>query len=271
MPDIEQVLKWAFTEELPKAVSKEIDLTGPIARAWRSVESFGELMAVVDAPKYKVNEFGLISAQCDDAPHPLAVAMYEWLARASRDYALAPDVMRGLLSDIEPCDEVSDAERKAYDRATRALSHNNARRAFHMTLPTLMQRCAVLGPFDCERGFECERKIVTGPQGRPLWFRMTRQMIGEGATARFYDFETDGYDHKKKRPYPGAYHHYWLDPDPVMVAENRLSYRVWFDVMQRMRSAWDEIVAAARAGDPSWRDDARSQLPDASRRVVSPW
>lgn len=96
-----------------------------------------------------------------------------------------------------------------------------------------------------------------GVSGKPRWFRRL-PVTSEGAFGPVTEeIEWDGFDHKRRRPFPDAYTKSYLDPDPVPVVPGRAEYELW-------RAALDLLV-----DDLSGTLESREPL--ASPRPRQPW
>ncbi|TFF20805.1 hypothetical protein E3C22_18125 [Jiella endophytica] len=237
--DIEMLLTWAYRQELPKAgsgtVSSLVTQSG-----WGKMNDFTELLTLVDS----CNHYGCVpDYSAESEPHPDAVIVgraVKAMADISFDAGEDWDVLGGVIVDGEP---LSDAERTDCHRrgAVLALDTRLGR------MPGLIVRSAMLGraPGWGDHG-EVARRTVTGPKGKPRWFRAAPQSAGEGRAALVV--EIDGFDRVKRRPFPGAYQKTVLSPDPARLVADRLDYQAYVyglaDLTARLQSGEHGALAA---------------------------
>ncbi|MBA5779483.1 hypothetical protein H2509_20325 [Stappia sp. F7233] len=221
--DIEGLLAWAYREELPKAAGNG-GVAG-IANGWAGVSSYAELLTVVDH-----NEYGCVPNLADGGePDPDAVRVHEAVVALD---SVAIDLPDGWspMEELGQHGELGEmAVAVALDTLTvvdgagvRRLRNGPAR---------LVRKHAILGgvPEWQWDGEEPAARIVTGPEGGPLWFRervsRTRDAFGK---VMEYRYETaDGWDKYRNRPKRGAYQKAELHPDPLPLILARAEYELW--------------------------------------------
>lgn len=235
---IEDLLAWAYREELPKAGA--IQRSGPARhdRAWRPVEDFGELLAEVDC-SLPMNRFGLaIDMGAETAPHPDAVALHE-AAMALDDLVLEWPEGWNPLEDIDDGDPLyAAAVGRGMDQITRI--DRDGARILVVRPSDLVRRQAILGGAPDTYSDKPSRRTVT-EHGKPKWFmRVLRPQPTIDGGEIMVEVEVDGRDYRRHRPYPSAYQKHYLDPDPMPVVIARAEYEVW-------RSAMDLLAEHARA------------------------
>ncbi len=212
---IEPLLKWAYCDELPKALPD-----GPGRSRMFSASavqaSLMELYTVIDA-----NRFGVVpDLSASGAPHPDAVAVHEAVCGLDAMELDLPD-------DWSPLADLGDLGPEgaaAVGRALMALTVLDAagQRRLRQTPRRLIERHAILGGCPDTEGEKPERKVVK-EFGKAKWFRRVLVEIEGGSI----ESEVDGFDRKRRRPYPGAYQKHVLDPDPAPVAVARAEYEIW--------------------------------------------
>lgn len=233
---IEALLRWAYCEELPKAQGRGGSLAvAGYGRAWGGTERFGELLTIVDAP---VNGYGVVpDFTATTEPHPDALAVHAAVSDMDGTVVGLPEGWAPLVDLIGP-DGLRDGEAAAaavrgLDRVT--VVDADGDRVWRGGVAALVRRHAVLGDRPDWRAEMPERRVLTGANGKPKWFR--RQAVWAGPVdangdaipefGRFIEVEVDGFDPKRREPYPDAYAKELLEPDPGLAAEARAEWEVW--------------------------------------------
>lgn len=270
--DIEALLRWVYRDELPRAQSDVLSF-GPRAYATANgaIRQAGEMMTVIDAP---LNRYGVVAdLTAMRPPHPDAIKVYEAVTTLDSLVLEFPDGWDPF-ADI-PCMGVDGIA--AGTRAIQHLAVTDERGLMTLRgLPaTLVRRYAILNGTPDWYAEAPVRKTVTVGKGRPGWFR---RVLISGA-----EMEVDGFDRKRRMPYPDAYQKSYLDPDPFEFALGRAEYEVWhaalgvlaadldgqlqaFDVCESHRPSrpWE---AGNTAPPRILRDLRGSDFPMESRRV----
>lgn len=233
---IEALLRWAYCEELPKAPSQSMGLIAPgFGGAWGGIERYGELLTVVDAP---VNVYGVVpDFTAARGPHPDALAVHDLLDTLDGAVVRLPEPWEPLVDLVRPGGltegEAAAAAARALARVT--VIDADGDRLWREGLTALVRRHAVLGSRPDWRAEAPERSVVLGANGKPRWFR--RSSVWSGAVdadgnavadlGRWHEVELDGFDARRREPYPDAYTKTVLDPDPAADAEARAEWEVW--------------------------------------------
>lgn len=217
---IEDLLAWAYRQELPKAGSgAERHEGGTDGGGWDGVTLFGEYLTLPDM----WNRWGCAPDFSDESdPHPDAVVVgrtVKAMADVSFDVGAGWDVLGGLVVEGGP---LSDAERADCHARGAALSLDIR----EGRLPGLIIRAAMLGrgPGWGDHG-AVARRVVCGANGKPCWFRTVTRASGEGRPP--VSVEMDGYDRQSQRPHPDAYQKTRLSPDPARLVADRLDYQAY--------------------------------------------
>lgn len=236
---IEDLLVWAYSDELPKAGA--VRRIGPSGhdRGWRPVERFGDLLADVDCG-VPMNRYGLaIDLMAEDGPHADAVALHEAVL-ALDDLVLDWPEDWAPLADIDDGDPLyAAAVARGRDLATRL--QPDGRRILATRPSDLIRRQAILGGAPDTTAEKPARKVERA-NGSPLWFmRVRRPMPTVGGGTVMVEMEVDGFDRRRRAPYPQAYQRAYLDPDPAGVVVARAEYEVW-------RSGLDMVAATVALG-----------------------
>lgn len=257
---IEQALRWAYRDELPKAQALG-DRLSPAEwpRGWQQVERFGDYLAVLDEP-VPLNRFGLVADDtADAAPHPDAVQIHEAVAALDACPFFVP-------ADWYPLSDMGDLGDLGREAVARALDRvaplgRGGERWMRSKLAALVQKHAILGGEPDWEGDLVEVRIVS-ERGKPRWFRRERVQIAAGdehlgICAEFITVEVDGFNQARQRPWPDAYRKVELFPDPLYLIIQRAEYLVW-------RMALDTIADAVNG-------QMASIHVTASTRPMTPW
>lgn len=234
--DIEALLTWAWTIELPKANAAtepvEIRTAAPSTwsleqrRATSGAGGMGAMLADAGDLDFR-NRFGVTPDHgARRGPHPDAVAL--WGAVRALD-----DIDFVFPAGWSPYDDMGDAVvsiegvealRNGLERI--AVRLGDERIARRRLARQLVERHAVLGTAPDWRADAPVRKYVrgSGGGGHPAWFRKVT-LLDKGGKP--YEVEQDGYNKTRQRPYPGAYRKTFLDPDPTPAIVRRAEYQLW--------------------------------------------
>lgn len=257
---IEQALRWAYREELPKSPALGDRLTPAcFPRGWEEVEHFGDYLALIDEP-VPMNRFGLVADfTADEGPHPDAVLIHEAVTALDACPLSVPD-------DWYPLTDMGDLGDLGREAVARALDRiapvgRDGERWMRAKPAALIQKHAILGGEPDWEGDTVERRTVS-EHGKPLWFQREQVQISpaddtHGIAAQFITVEVDGFDRQRRRPRAGSYQKQELFPNPLHLIIHRAEYQVW-------RMALDSLVDEI-AGQ------LRSLRVAASQRPQCPW
>lgn len=223
---IEQLLTWAFTEELCKVGSDGRGVGGPVmANGWAGVSEVATLGTVIDR---STNAWGVLPLQFgDNEPDPDALKVGEAVRRLTRRGFDIPEGWqpfpewtdeRGLIA-VEVA-RVLAAERLRGERQTGRHAYN------------LIVTCAVLGHGPDWRAERPEERMIMR-QGMPAWFVMKRIKNSFG---QLQTYEADGFDRRKRRPVRGAYRKYELSEMLRAPILSRLDWLVWQSALKLLES-----------------------------------
>ncbi|WP_082652470.1 hypothetical protein [Aureimonas sp. AU12] len=212
--EISALLAWTYGEELPKLErflddEREEFLASPAP--WDSITRLAILGVRVDtsgrAPDVRALEY----------PDPDALIVHE----AVQGLASWEIAMPEGWSALGDCTGLTAAEMADAHRDGLAIAAPKGDR-----LAALIRRLAMTGrtPPWHDHG-PIFRRLVCGANGKPAWFRMVRQPIGQGRPS--CDVEVDGYNKSRQRPYEGAYRKHYLDPSPSVLVSERVDYQLW--------------------------------------------
>ncbi|MBS7699182.1 MULTISPECIES: hypothetical protein [unclassified Chelatococcus] len=220
--DIEAVLRWAYREELPKALGSANGPSDSIRPGWAGISSYAQLLAVIDYNRYGV----LPDLTALDAPHVDAVRVFDAVRALDGCAVEVPDAWDPLGDMPEIGDDAASLAAQALQRATyidqQGQRHFRGRRQ-------LVERFALMGGCPVWEMDVPERKVERqASTGQPAWF-IDRVVYEETCDGRVVErtVTVEGYNHTRRRPYPGAYQRTYLEPDPVPGIIGRIEYELW--------------------------------------------
>jgi hypothetical protein len=230
---IEDVIAWAWRDELPK-VPKRQDGPMQMAGAWDRTGRFAELLSLVDL--YGVNQFGAVpdftadSWPCEDAQliGGAVMALDEYVLDLPEDWRPAPEL-----------DRFGGLGAKALSEAWRRMTRDDGQGRLSLRLKPseLIIRRAVMG-WDAEamKLDDTTQEIERHGNGKPRYFMQAtqhqltgRKVDGEDETVSRL-IEVNGVD-KKGAPLPGAYTKPFLDPNPVHAIIARAEHEIWISAL----------------------------------------
>lgn len=269
---VEDVIAWAWRDELPKAPKRQ---DGPMAMAgaWDRTGRFAEYLSLVDL--HGINQYGAVpdfsadSWPCEDAQTIAAAVM------ALDDYAL------DLPEDWRPAPELDSfggLGGKAVATAWRRMTHDDGqgRLTLRIRPSELVIRRAVMG--EDLGGMTMEgvvQQVECHGNGKPRYFlkatqhQLTGNKLGDGSDETVAtQIEVSGVS-SQGRPLPGAYTKPYLDPDPVPVIIARAEHEIWLSALAMVFEAVAgkltevEMLPSAMPAQP-WQDvpTQRRILPD---------
>lgn len=248
---IEEALRWAYREELPKQ--------GPALRRIGPAAPRSSMVGVTTlGTKIDTNGWGVIPfTVATDDPSPDAVKLV--LAAESLD---ALEVVRPAgwnpiaeFGDLGPLGAAAVAKAFAAETVVRA----DGKRKFKAKMYDLMLRFAYRGDRDSWRIDEPPRLAPVCENGTPKWFRIEGRWVDRGRYAdqnlgHWSEVEVSGFNSKSRRPYPDAYRKYTLEPDPHLAIVARMEWQVW-------RSAIDLLAEDVELETIALKPSALSQWP----------
>ncbi|GGF56608.1 hypothetical protein GCM10007301_15360 [Azorhizobium oxalatiphilum] len=251
--DIEQLVRWTYRDELPK-VERDTDFSAGIPSSWSSLARYGELLTVVQEGDI-VNRWGLVPLDGDHEPHPDALVVADAVEMLGEFEVALPDGWSPLsdMGDLGP--EGVEAVRRGLDRLSPV--DPNGRRTLRQPLARLIIRNAVLGCAPCWEAEAPERVMVTGANGKPLWFRHLTETTPGAFGPVTSTVEVDGFNASRQRPYPGAYRKFALLPDPTFAVVERGEYELWVAALGLLVELLDGKLSA--------------HIPTPSARLSRPW
>lgn len=231
---IQELLAWAFTQELPKIGAAEA--IGPgYSQAWSMMSEVATLGTLVDRSP---NAFGVIPDFIYGGyPHPDAVMVGEAVHRlVDRGGYDIPD-------GWNPFPEWQDEHGLIAAEVRNVVEHIRARpeQVSGRHVAQLVTTAAVLGRGPDWEAAEPTVQMVS-VKGKPLWFVQSKARDSLG---RVYSFETDGFDRKTHRPKPGAYRKYQLSSPLRGAILARLDWQLWQDALLSLQIELSDRVTVA--------------------------
>ncbi|AJY44675.1 hypothetical protein [Martelella endophytica] len=254
---IEQLLTWAFTEELCKAQGG-----GRLIPAMQSASAiYGDIETLGTLIDRSPNGWGVIPTWSDvDEPHADALKVGQAVKALTKDGFDIP-------VDWYPFPEWSDERGLIRAEVDRVLAGERARgeRQTGRHAYNLIVTCAVLkrGP-DWRADRPKERMVEHN--GMPAWFVMKRFKDAFGKSRMV---EVDGRDKRSRRPVKGAYRKYVLS-DPLRGAIlSRLDWMVWQAALKLLDRELDHTLSFGNTlpmrFDPApWVGKFQAVLPEQS-------
>ncbi|MGV0817135.1 hypothetical protein [Martelella sp. AMO21009] len=231
---IQQLLTWAFTEELCKTEATGGRISPRLSSANAGLNAAGELGTIIARTP---NEWGVVPTWEDGvAPDPDALIVGDAVKALT---GTGFDIPEGWQPFPEWANDEHGLIAGEVDRVLAEERQHGVRRTGSHAF-SLLVTCAVL-----KRGpdWYAERPKVrmVERQGKPVWFITKRQKDSFG---RWHEVETDGYDRKAKRPKRGAYRKYVLSHGLRGEIQSRIDWIVWQAALQML-----ERELAGRLGE----------------------
>lgn len=254
--DIEKLLRWAYTRELPKEQISTFMRPQGFTSPWRAITKSGELGVPIQEPDIR-NRYGLVpDFTAADDPHPDAVSVFH-AVKALDTFDLDMSVDWNPIPDLADVGPLAGA---AVSKAFRRLCFRDLAGTLHFRepVPQLVTSHMIKGSLPDWRIEKPEVKVMCHANGKPRWFiREVQDIRGENM-----EIETDGFDEKSRRPKMGAFQKFSLDPDPDDAIAERIKYRVLHSAFgflaeyMRGRLVQYEPVAPAIPAEP-WTGEQR--------------
>jgi len=230
---IEQLLIWAFTEELPKIGSKSEVSLSAAPSSWSVMSDMIALGTMVDKGP---NRYGVVSGFVyGGEPHADAIAV--------------GDAVRGLaaLDGFEigagwnPFPEWKDDHGLIAAEVARVVADQTGRsgRLNGRYVVSLVTSAAILkrGP-----SWEAQEPKVAkvGINGNDAWFI---QRKAKTSTGKLYQYEDDGFNHRSRRPFKGAYQK-WRLVDPLRSAiVARMDWQLWQSALEELHTRLASVLS----------------------------
>lgn len=227
---IENLLTWAFTEELPKVGT--VEAMGPSAApsSWGALADVIALGTMVD---HTPNRYGVVSAFVyQGEPHKDALTV------GNRVRALADREGFDVPASWDPFPGLVDATgtvREEVRRIAEEFAAARSGKAHGRHIVSLVSGAAILkrGPV-----WEADApKVVTVKRGgKDAWFVKRRSKTGLG---NMIEYEDNGFDQRKQRPMKGAYRKYRLAEPIRATVLARLEWQLWQSALSELHGELD--------------------------------
>lgn len=260
---IDDFIRWAMNDEWPKAAAQRFRAPPgpkPPGSAWGKV---------ADWRVGGVNCFGVVEdlGAAKDV-HPDAVALFDALAVLDEAEVDLPEgwspmadvaaTARDGASEQDVANALAGVRARALDIATHV--DREGRRKVKGRAREIVLRRAGLRDRPGEETWRCEAVEVRALRrnGQPAWFMRQRVVIN----GMVEEVEVDGRDHKRHRPYAGAYRKWVVAPDPALAVVARAEYEVWWWSLALLvdelagRCAAHDVVMSGAPMRP-WEEGAR--------------
>lgn len=218
---IEALLTWAFTQEL---IGKAVEKDGPdgIGSSWGAFEMVEKLGCFVDGSGTPWDQLRI------EQPHEDAVSVAKAVAALGERSAI--EIRRPANPFPDWIDE-SGTVAAEVDLILQTIEHDK-KQASHLV--ALVITSAVLG-----RGPDWEANppliVPYSHNGKDAaWFikRKAKDILG-----KVYEYEDDGFDYRKRRPFKGAYHKYRLDRSIRGAVISRLEWQLWQSALSELHDS----------------------------------
>lgn len=249
--DIEHLVRWAYCEELPKQRELVADAgraPAGFAAPWATVTRAGEELALM-RERDAMNCYGLFPDMVERGEaHPDAVLIAQAVVNL-RDGVPVAQAGWNPLSDLGDLGADGTAAcARAWAMLMTVDEEGSAR--MRRSPAALVVRHAILGgvpPWEAE----APRRVPVTQYGRPKWFRLITEVSAGAFGPVTHQMEVDGFDHARRRPYPGAYQRTLLVPDPSIAALARLEYEIWHGALCLLAERLAGALSAHRVLPPA--------------------
>lgn len=231
---IEELLGWAFMNELPKGGG--VDGLDNVNSAWRMLDAsswgkvmrFGELGTLIDRGAREGGNFFIDQGE----PHPDALVAGRAVAALAALDVVIPPGWQPLSDWPDPDGRIAPLAREAVDRAVAKFTERSAARRGAGIVSLVVSR-AVLG-LRPDWSSEPSKLRLVERNGRPAWFVMREVRDNWGQPQMR---EVDGFNARSGRPLRGAYRKWELSADPVSDILSRLDWQIWVAALGRVAVA----------------------------------
>ncbi|MEI2299325.1 hypothetical protein [Ensifer sp. MJa1] len=222
---VEDLLSWAFTQELGK-VGVMADVGQGFSAAWMGMAEVASLGTIVDRSP---NAFGVIpNFVYEGDPHPDAIIAGRAVHRLA-DHGF--DIANGW----NPMADWADEHGLIAEEVARLAEEQRGRsdRLSGQHVVSLVVSAAVLkrGP---DWRADAPKAVMLMNKGKPAWFvkRTAKDSLGNA-----YEYEDNGFDQRRQRPKKGAYRKWRLDRSIRGDVLSRLDWQLWQSALEQIH-AW---------------------------------
>ena len=217
---IEELLNWAFVDELPKGGGVEgLDNVNSAwrmlqASSWGKVTAFAELLTLVDIDRGGGGNYLIEQGE----PHEDALA----IGQAVADLALCDIVIPAGWNGLADWPDDDGLVMPAVERAVEMFSlRPMLRQRAHLV--SLVAGTAALGRLPDWQAEPSKVRMVERA-GRPAWFFIHQMTDSLG---QVFAIEGDGYNPRTGRPVRGAHRKYEFSTDPTGDILGRIDWQLW--------------------------------------------
>lgn len=231
---IEQLLTWAFTQELPKIGARSESVLSAAPSSWNVMSDMIALGTMVDKGP---NRYGVVSGFVHEGdPHPDAMIV----GNAVRGLAAHGGFEIGKGWNPYPgfTDEhgiiAAEVARVVSDQMERSDKINGRYMVNLVTSAAILKR----GP--CWLAEE-PRVVMVMNSGKPAWFVQRKMRDGCGRTI---PYEDNGFDQHKGRPKVGAYRKYRIASPIRSAIVARMDWQLWQSSLLYLRNTLASELSA---------------------------
>ncbi len=217
---IKRLLEWAFTEEL---IGRSVEQIGPerVGSAWGAFEAMERLGCIIQGSGTPSDQLRIYE------PHEDALTVASAVADMAHETGIV-STGANIFPDWIDAHGVIAAE---VERLNSVLNIEGPKPNYLMHL---VISSAILG-----RGpdwhADTPRVVAYSYNGKTAaWFIKRRR---QDAFGRWGEYEDDGFDYRKRRPYKGAYHKYRLDGSIRGAMTARIDWQVWQSALLMLRDS----------------------------------
>ncbi len=264
---IEEALRWAYRDELPKT-PRAAPSHMPLVSQWRQVEEFFEELSLAGLDE---NRFGLVADPfAQNEPHADAIRIHE-AVRALEEFDIDMPDGWPWLGDGAGALRCGAGVRDLVFRADRG-----GKLRLRFSVPMLIAHHAIMGDAPDWRAEDFTESVETWPNGRPKYFRKMRQWFDgpNGPVEDVFEVVVQTGHRAGGLPVEECYTKPVLDPDPTFEFVSRAKYEVWRAALDVLAIDLEgeletiDVQESARAREPWITGEATSGriLPDLSGR-----
>lgn len=225
--NIEALLTWAFTQELPKIGAGSAGSAVAFSN-WNVIADIAALGTMIDR---NPNRYGAIPGYIDEGE-----PAYDALLVGDAVRALAAHGGFEIADGWNPFPEWSDPQGLVREEVGRVVQEQRGRsdRLSGAHVVNLVISAAKLGRGPVWRADEPKTQFMRGSNGKDLWFvtRWGRDRLGQR-----YSYEDNGCDQKTRKPKKGAYRKYRLDGPVRGAALSRLDWQLWQSALETLHES----------------------------------
>lgn len=240
---IEDLVRWAWTEELPKCPPDRGSVVAP--RLLGFGDGWGAMTGDGDRWDALLNDFGAIY-------NPMADPVVDDDALSVADAVMGLDAMvvrelpdADFFGDMGDLGSLGDAAlARAWAMVIHPAPSDDGLSTLRGLASTTVVRVATTGRWPAWIGPVPTIVDDMWPNGRPKWLRKVSRVVewdGEQNPLRSEDVEADGFDRQRQRPYPGAWRAQRLEPDPAPMLAERIRWSMLHEWLSHLAACLDGL------------------------------